>query len=406
MILEDYVFEKLLEKGCFDEVYLTTKNGDPKKYATKIYDRQKSDEISIKKFMENEFIMLNYLNHPNIVKLKEAKKTKKHYYLIFEYCNGGKLSKALEEYMKKFGKPFPEEIVQHFMKQIIDAFKYMHEKKIIHRFITLDNILLNYENEEDAKNLNLMKAQIKIIDFFFACKISEKGLKYSCKDSDLKGLEMTDPIVLQKILFAQRRIRELGNKENADIWLIGDACFEMLIGRPIFDALPKEENSEEFAKKSSLIPTSISYEVISFINGMLQYNGSKRLTAAQLIRHDFLCKDVNEFKKMDLEKVSNMNEISDVNASTIWCIFQKKYETLICQILGIDYIKPIDKKEEAEFTKIKEMQSSVKIPSKGIPDNPTAEKILGMSKEDIDEMKKDSNDKEVNYVFDNNIFNN
>ena len=44
------------------------------------------------------------------------------------------------------------------MKQIIDAFKYIHELKIIHRNINLDNILLHYDNEEDENNLNLMKA--------------------------------------------------------------------------------------------------------------------------------------------------------------------------------------------------------------------------------------------------------
>jgi len=58
------------------------------------------------------------------------------------------------------------------MRQILEAFKYIHEKKIIHKNIQLDNILLNYENETDKNNFDLMKATIKIIDFGFACKIS------------------------------------------------------------------------------------------------------------------------------------------------------------------------------------------------------------------------------------------
>jgi NIMA (never in mitosis gene a)-related kinase len=88
-----------------------------------------------------------------------------------EYCNGGELAKALEKYMQKYSKLFPEEIVQHIMKQIISAFKYIHERKIIHRDVNLQNILLHYENEEDKENLNIMKAQVKVIDFGFACKI-------------------------------------------------------------------------------------------------------------------------------------------------------------------------------------------------------------------------------------------
>lgn len=48
------------------------------------------------------------------------------------------------------------------MHQIIDAFNYIHNKRIIHRNIKLENILIKYDNEEDAKNYNLMKAEIKI----------------------------------------------------------------------------------------------------------------------------------------------------------------------------------------------------------------------------------------------------
>ena len=59
--------------------------------------------------------------------------------------------------MMKNGTAFPEELVQHFMRQIIDAFKYIHGKKIIHRDVKLDNILLHFDNEEDKKNFNLMK---------------------------------------------------------------------------------------------------------------------------------------------------------------------------------------------------------------------------------------------------------
>ena len=43
-----------------------------------------------------------------------------------EYCNGGELSKALEKYQNKYNKPFSQVIVQHLMRQIIDAFKYIH----------------------------------------------------------------------------------------------------------------------------------------------------------------------------------------------------------------------------------------------------------------------------------------
>ena len=127
MIVDNLTLEKRLGKGAFGEVYLTTKKGvDNKKFATKKFDRDVIEKGEAMKYLKNEIIILQYLNHPNIAKFEEVKKTKKHFYIVMEYCNGGELSQALAKYKEKYGKPFSEEIVQHFMRQIIIAFIYIH----------------------------------------------------------------------------------------------------------------------------------------------------------------------------------------------------------------------------------------------------------------------------------------
>ena len=129
MKLEDYNLKKLIGKGAFGEVFLTSIKGDSKKYATKMIPREEIEKGECMKFLRNEIAILQYLNHPNIVKCLEVKKTKKNFYIINEYCNGGELSQTWEKYIEKYGKPFEEKIVQHFMKQIISAFNYIHGKK-------------------------------------------------------------------------------------------------------------------------------------------------------------------------------------------------------------------------------------------------------------------------------------
>ena len=188
MKLEDYILEKKIGEGTFSEVWLTSKKDSPKKYATKMMDRDEIEKSEYMKYLKNEIAILQYLNHPNIVKFQEVKKSRKHLYIIMEYCNGGDLSNALQKYIKKNGKPFNEKIVQHFMKQIISAFRHIHEKKIIHRDVRLDNILLHYDNEEDQKNFNLIKANVKIIDFGFACRISKESLQYSILGSPINRI--------------------------------------------------------------------------------------------------------------------------------------------------------------------------------------------------------------------------
>ena len=409
MKLENYELEKKLGEGAFGEVWLTSKKDDTKKYATKKMDREEIEKSESMKYLRNEIAILQYLNHPNIVKFQEVKKTKKHFYIIMEYCNGGDLSKALEKYIEKYGKPFDEKLVQHFMKQIISACRYIQEKKIIHRDVKLENILLHYDDEEDKKNFNLMKAQVKIIDFGFACKISKEGLQYSVLGSPIN----MDPLILKKLNSSHnpkfKKEKQLGYNEMADIWSIGTICYEMLIGSPAFDSQDMEELVKRVEDGSYSIPTSLSHEVVSFMNGMLQYDGKRRLTAAQLSRHDFLNKDIKDFHPIDLQKVSkkvdeNGLHINAKNNTSIWSIFNANSENLLTSIVGNQFIKPIDEKEEIAFENLKKKDPNVttasflQLPSKGIPDNPTDKKVTGMTKEEMEKFK------DSNYVFSGSIF--
>ena len=408
MIVDNLNLEKCLGKGAFGEVYLTTKEGDDKKkYATKKIDREEIEKGEGIKYLKNEIIVLQYLNHPNIVKFEEVKKTKKHYYIVMEFCNGGELSKALEKYQEKNGKPFTEELVQHFMRQIIDAFKYIHERKIIHRDVKLDNILISYDNEKDKEEMNLLKAKAKIIDFGFACKMDKSGLQYTALGSPIN----MDPLILKKINSSTRKSRQLGYNQKADIWSLGTICYEMLIGRSAFDADDMEELVNKIEEGSYTVPTNLSSEVISFLNGMLQYDGTSRLTADQLSRHDFLVKNVKDFHQLNLKKAEKVMNTKKLNAS-IWSIFNVADEKKLTEIKGNEFVKPIDEKEEIEFEKEKkkkamENSSFVQLPSKGIPGN-DAQQIGTMTQEEQDNFGKEVTGsdkmKESNYTFSGGIF--
>ena len=404
--IDDYELEKCLGKGAFGEVYLTSRAGDTKKYATKKMDRGAIDKSEARKYLSNEIMILKNLNHPNIVKFQDLKKTKNHYFLIMECCNGGELADALDKYKQKNGTAFPEELVQHFMRQIIDAFKYIHGKKIIHRDIKLPNILLHYENEEDKKNFNLMKAQVKIIDFGFSCVINKSGLQYTVLGSPIN----MDPLILQKLNSSTTKTRQLGYNEMADIWSIGTICYEMLIGKSAFDAEDMDDLVQKVESGSYSVPTSISSEIASFMNGMLQYEASDRLTAEQLSRHAFLTKPVSQFKKIDLKKIANKESGDMINVntkdtntfiknSTIWSIYDPQSQDTLTALMGTEFIKPADTAEAKSF---EEKNTTLQLPSSGIPNNPTNAKVTGMTQEDLDNMKKEL--KESDYTFDGGIF--
>ena len=445
MIVDNLVLEKCLGKGAFGEVYLTSKKGTDQKFATKKLEREQIEKSEAMKYLKNEIIILQNLKHPNIVRYEDVKKTKKHFYIVMEFCNGGELSKALEKYQKKFGKPFSQEIVQHLMRQIIDAFKYIHGLKIIHRDIKLDNILLNFDTEEDKENLNMMKAQCKIIDFGFACRISKSGLQYSTLGSPIN----MDPIILKKLNSTGRKSRQLGYDQKADIWSLGTICYEMLIGKSAFDAEDMDELVSKIEDGTYTVPTSLSREVISFLNAMLQYDSHARLNSLELSRHVFLTKDVKDFHPIDMQKASKKikkgNVVINVKRNkSIWAIFNAEDEDKLTKIAGYQIDKPIDEREEFEHEKQqrnlspekKEINNNDKVepeirqiasfpmpnisglsgntssnssfsgpmlpnPFQGIPGNPIHQQIQGVSQE---QQGQGSPFNESNYVFRGGIF--
>ena len=129
---------------------------------------KKIADTKMRRYFNYEIEILKMLNHPNIVKLEEIKKSIHNYYIIMEYVNGGALSEYLKKYKLKYQKAFPEEVVQYLMKQIVEALIYIHDRNIIHRDLKLENIMISFDSEKDKEELNMMKAKIKIIDFGFA----------------------------------------------------------------------------------------------------------------------------------------------------------------------------------------------------------------------------------------------
>ena len=334
MIVGDLTLLKCLGKGAFGEVYLTSKQGSKQKFATKKIDKKFTANPRAKKYLDNEIAILKEINHPNIIKLYEVQETTQFYYLVTELCNGGGLSTCLENYQKKNKKPFPEETVQYLMRQIVDAINYLHKKNILHRDIKLDNILLNFENEEDRKNENLMKAQIKIIDFGFARHLSPSDLAYSTLGSPIN----MEPGILRKLNKMQHS-KEYGYDQKADIWSLGTVCYEMLIGKCTFDAQSMRELLNKVEKGNYFLPTYLSKEAVSFLNGMLQYDSKKRLSADQLFHHKFLTKPYSELNKIDLSKASknivgSQIKINSKKNQSIWVIFEQDEENELDKISG------------------------------------------------------------------------
>ena len=334
--INDITLLKFLGKGSFGTVYLSQKDGKPGYFATKQIERTMADKPGFYKYFENELKLLKDLHHPNIVHLEDVKKDHNYYYIVMEYVNGGSLTDCLNKYKGRYGKAFPEEIVQHLMRQIVDAIKYIHQRNIIHRDLKLDNIMVSFDNENDKNNCNMMRAKVKIIDFGFATKLTAD--KNNLATTVLGSPINMDPLILKEMASKGKKINQLGYDQKADIWSLGTICYELLIGKNVFNAATMNDLVQKVENGSYSVPTSVSKEMVSFLNGMLQYDGKNRLTAAELSVQPFLTKNFRDFTKIDTRRAKKKIDSKGLNINvkknqTIWGIFNEEDEQ---KLIGIN----------------------------------------------------------------------
>ena len=281
-----------IDSGCFSETFKSKKKGSDKIYATKKIGLDFIKRVpDIKEFIENEIYILNKIKHPNIVKLYEVKKTKDYMYLIMEYCNGSSLYNNLSQYIDKNEKPFSEEIVKYLMRQIVTGVECLHKNKVIHGDLKLDNILLKYNSDNEANVSNILKSQVKIIDF---------NISVVKKNSDQDQEQNTNNGKKKK------GYKDPKYDEKNDIMALGVLCYQMLYGKKPFEY---GNNNKEIENKDKIKnkPT-ISPEAKSFLSCMLQKDSNKRASATDLLNHEFLKKKVISFND---ENLNSMNVIQE-----------------------------------------------------------------------------------------------
>ena len=278
--IKDYQLIKPLGKGSFGEVFLTQKKNSPQLLATKrIEIKQLKDPLN-KKYLQYEIDVMKQLrNHPNIIKLIDLIQTPNHFYVIMEYCNGGSLSDCLE----KYGKPFPIEIIQYLMRQIVEGLKYIHSKKIIHRDIKLENILVNFKNKDDKNNFNLLKSDVKIIDFGLSKILGEEEFTRTALGSPLN----MDPVILNKYNKAGGIQKLQGYNEKADIWSLGTICYEMLTGEKMFNAYNMEELIEKGSNQTQII-SYLKKSGMQFLKDDAEEKIRKKITTKKEVEHEIM----------------------------------------------------------------------------------------------------------------------
>ena len=310
----------IIGKGSYGNVYLGKNKINNQYYAVKVISKAQLQSKVVYQYFNNEIYILKHINHPNIVKYISLIDKKKEYWLVIEYCNGGSLVKALKYHITKYNKPVPENIVRHFIKNILTAVIYLNNKNIIHRDIKSDNILLHYDNEEDLLSNNFIKAKIKLIDFGFARYLDENELAGS-----LVGTPMyMDPNVLKTFLESKSRVVQGFYDQKVDVWSLGILTYELLIGIVPFMSKDIKGLFQNVNKRDFYIPKEekrdfyLSEYGIKFIDKTLNIDPNLRPLPSELINDPWINNEDGVLYQMKTD-----DEIKLINNKKLFINFWK-----------------------------------------------------------------------------------
>ncbi|KAM3146403.1 hypothetical protein pb186bvf_001372 [Paramecium bursaria] len=270
-----YCLIREIGAGSFARVYRGKIDGKQEDVAIKMISKQnvRNENLSM---IEKEIEILAKLDHPNIIKLVDSKRTQNHFYLVFEFCEHG----DLDAKNTKDGV-LPEKEIRKIIQQLALALEKMHSLRIVHRDLKLANILV-------SRNF-----QIKLADFGFA--------KYTEEDQYLTSYCGTPLTMAPEVLKREKY------NDRCDIWSVGVIIYQLLFGRAPFQP-PKGGNLNDLIKIIEEQPLNIpdrpeiSNQLKELLQQMLQKDFKKRMSCIQFFTHHWLI----EYSQYDAQYLKSL----------------------------------------------------------------------------------------------------
>jgi formylglycine-generating enzyme required for sulfatase activity len=143
-ILGDYTVIKQIGQGSLGNVYLAEHRFMKKHYILKVLPEELSADRAFIQRFEEDVANLSALDHPHIVKIHNVSYSHGQYFLVTD-CVVDELGETtnLMQYMVGRGKRLEEEELFRLLRQIAEALDYAHGKKLVHRGLKLNNILVS-----------------------------------------------------------------------------------------------------------------------------------------------------------------------------------------------------------------------------------------------------------------------
>lgn len=265
---QDFLYGRLLGLGSYSKVVKAKRKNSGEVFALKIMNKRHIIREKKVKFVKMERMILDQLEYPGVVKLHFTFQDVNSLYMGLECCSDGEL---FDQIRKK--KRMSEEETRFYTAEIVDILEYIHGQGIIHRDLKPENLLISADGHLKICDFGSAKMVGPLPNGFF--QIEEEN-----NSAFVGTAEYVSPEVLH------------GNPVNhtVDLWALGCTIYQMLEGRPPFQAPTEYLTFQKVMGRQLSIPSHFSPEAKDLIERLLNLTPNERLGAHgydELRKHPF-----------------------------------------------------------------------------------------------------------------------
>jgi serine/threonine-protein kinase len=259
-VADRYTVDREIARGGASRVFLAY-NPDGDAVALKVLHPQLAVSVTADRFLR-EISFLSDIDHPRIGKLLDSGETEWLVYYVMSFVSGPNL----REHLTRVGKVSLADAL-HIARDLLEALSYAHEKRIVHRDVKPDNIVLSPEGAV-------------LLDFGIARAIAESATDRLTRSGFAVGTSA---------YMSPEQVRgDLDIDERSDLYSLGCVLFECLAGRPPFTAKREElvlrMHVDSTAPDMRRFRPDMPEAVAALINTALQPEKEKRWqTAAEML---------------------------------------------------------------------------------------------------------------------------
>ncbi len=206
-----YEITELLGQGGMSAVYKAYDPNLKREVAVKLIHAHLSDDPEFVRRFEAEAAAVARLSHPNIVDVYDFDHDGSVYFMVLEYLRGETLQQRLRR-LNEADRLMPLEEVIGIQSQICEAVDYAHQMGVIHRDLKPANVMISPEGKAVLMDFGIVKI------------VGEQ--QHTATGTVLGTARYMSP----------EQIRGDAVDRRSDIYSLGVVLYEMLSGRPPFDA--------------------------------------------------------------------------------------------------------------------------------------------------------------------------